>query len=45
MLKKLSITFTFFILIAGCSGGDKSPVDSGLENGYFILEMVLSRKE
>ena len=35
MLKKLFITFTFFILIAGCSGGDKSPVDSGLEDGIF----------
>ena len=35
MLKKLSITFTFFILIAGCSGGDNSPVDSGLEKGIF----------
>ena len=35
MLKKLFITFTFFILIAGCSGGDKSPVDSGVENGIF----------
>ena len=33
MLKKLFITFTFFILITGCSGGDKSPVDSGLEDG------------
>ena len=35
MLKKLYITFTFFILIAGCSGGNKSPVDSGVENGIF----------
>ena len=35
MLKKLSITLIFFILIAGCSGSDKSPVDSGLENGIF----------
>ena len=35
MLKKLSITLIFFILIAGCSGSDNSPVDSGLENGIF----------
>ena len=35
MLKKLSISFIFFILISSCSGSATSPVDSGLENGIF----------